>query len=83
MPKNKAPLIRDFYANTEQIAARFSVSTKTIKSWIKSMGLPAYQKTSNSPYMVFEDDIVEKWLPKIKEFLIKKKKITPRNRKSP
>jgi len=70
--KLNRPQLRDFYANTEQIAARFSVSTKTIKNWIKNMGLPVFQKTPNSPFMIFETDIAEKWLPEIRKYLEKK-----------
>lgn len=73
MNKNK-PLIRDFYANTEQIAERFSVSPSTIKKWIKRMKLPVYQNTPNSSYMIFEDDIQVRWLPIIKSYLAKKQK---------
>jgi len=65
------PIIRDFYANTERIAARFSVSVKTIKAWVRMMDLPVYQKTPNSSYMIFEEDIIQKWLPKMKNFLSK------------
>lgn len=74
MAKDKRPQYRDFYANTEQIADRFNVSIKTIKSWIKNIGLPVIQRTKNSPYMVFEEDIKEKWLPLIKKYFEKKKK---------
>jgi uncharacterized protein YjcR len=74
MSKDKRPQIRNFYANTQQIADRFNVSIKTIKSWIKNIGLPVIQKTKNSPYMVFEEDIKNKWLPLIKEYFEKNKK---------
>jgi len=71
MIKTKQPIIRDFYVNTEQIAERFSVSPKSIKAWIREYDLPVFQKTPNSPYMIFEEDIVEKWLPKMRNCLSK------------
>lgn len=74
MPNPKKPQIRDFYANTEQIAERFNVSSKTIKNWIKKIGLPVFQNTPNSPYMLFETDIKNEWLPKIRKYLEKKQK---------
>jgi transposase len=73
MSKDKGPQIRDFYANTQQIADRFNVSIKTIKSWIKKIKLPVIQKTKNSPYMAFEEDIKKEWLPLIKEYFKNKK----------
>ena len=64
--------IRDFYANTEQIASRFGVCSKTIKRWIKEEGFPAFQKTLKSPYMATEDDI-QVWIPKFKKRCVQDK----------
>ena len=67
--KKSMPQIRDFYANTEQIAARFGVSSSTIKTWIKKFNLPAFQLERNSSYMIFETDIKKKWIPLIRKYL--------------
>ena len=55
------PLIRDFYADTDQIAARFGKSKNTIKRWIKDRNFPAWQATPQSPYMATEKEI-QAWI---------------------
>jgi len=53
------------YIDTRQIAARFSnhdvpVSTRTIKTWIKTMFFPAEQPSKNSGY-VAREELIAVW----------------------
>jgi len=72
----REPVIRDFYADTEQIAARFGKSKKTIKRWIKYKNFPAWQETPQSPYMTTEQEI-QTWIAEFRK-RCRNRKLTPK-----
>lgn len=47
--------------NPEAIAEKLDVSIKTVKRWIKTEGLPAFQERDNGPYMCVES-MLNQWL---------------------